>query len=88
MSDFKQAVEEIANKRYCTKKICKQYDEWCGQCQTDRILAAHNKRLDEIAEGMPKADITWDGSQDVCDWAVSHQLKDCQAHVKAQKEGM
>ena len=54
---------------------------------TDRILAAHNARLDEIAAGMPKNGTTSHNTILWCE-TLDEMRDECQAHVKAQKEGM
>ena len=81
MSDFKQ---QVANQTECHRGgKCEGCDWNNGKCidkdRIDTILAAHNKRLDEIAEGLPY------NCYEQC--AVDQRLAD-KAHVKGSKEEM
>ena len=99
MSDFKQAVEEILAAKtaggYCKGLGCLKDEATgkylsCVECQTYRILAAHNKRLDEIAEGMKDIcpQTVFNMAGEIVKTAERQQREADQAHVKGSKEGM
>lgn len=82
MSDFKEQVEEIVHRLGGISETCSLGkfegcpDKNCPDCLVDRILSAHNARLDRIAEGIDKGRIS------------THERKQIVAYIQAQKEGM
>lgn len=96
MSDFKQQVEELC-LQYLT--LCKCRDDYSPAMVepelTEAILALHNARLDEIAEGMQplarkfkRNSNCWGYDfSDEYEAGAEKQLDECQAYIQAQKEG-
>jgi hypothetical protein len=88
---FKQQVEEIQKSKhiYCVTNLSCTFTE-CPSCkkEVDRILAAHDRELDRIAERLKQQSI--ESAIDVPCWngAQQAQLKSDQAYIQAQKEGM